>query len=212
MSDSNDKQTVSRKAQVIRKTSETDVSVLVDLDGSGLSEIHTGIGFFDHMLTQIACHGLFDLTVKASGDLDVDCHHTIEDVGLALGEAFSRALGDRKGLVRMADASVPMDESLAITCVDFSGRPYCEFKENWRGDSVGIIPVSLIEHFWSSFAVTAGCNLHIRVLEGKDNHHMAEAIFKSAARAFMAATRLDPRRANVVPSTKGFLADRNKIQ
>ncbi len=211
MSESNKLQTISRKARVDRKTSETEVSVQLDLDGTGCSEIQTGIGFFDHMLTQIACHGMFDLTIKAAGDLNVDSHHTIEDVGLTLGDAFARALGERKGIIRMADASVPMDESLAFTCVDFSGRPYCVFKGNWSGETVGNIPISLIEHFWASFAVTAGCNLHIRILEGRDNHHITEAVFKSAARAILAATRLDPRRAGTIPSTKGSLADQNKI-
>lgn len=200
----------SRIANVSRKTSETNITIQIDLDGTGRNEIHTGIGFFDHMLSQIACHGLFDLDISATGDLDVDYHHTIEDVGLALGDAFSKALGDRKGIFRMADATVPMDESLAASSVDFSGRPYCVFKGNWCGDTVGNIPVSLIEHFWGSFTITSGCNLHIRVLEGRDNHHITEAVFKSTARAFMAATRLDPRRAGIIPSTKGSLSDQNK--
>jgi imidazoleglycerol-phosphate dehydratase len=200
-----------RFAEVHRKTNETDVRVKINLDGTGQSDIKTGIGFFDHMLNQIACHGLVDLTIQASGDLDVDCHHTIEDTGLALGNAVAEALGDRKGIVRMADAYVPMDESLAFTCLDFSGRPYCVFKPAWQGDMVGNVPVSLIEHFWASFAITSGCNLHIRVLDGRDNHHMAEAIFKSTARAIQAATRLDPRRAGSVPSTKGTLKPKDDL-
>ncbi len=129
--------------------------------------------------------------------------------GLALGEAFARALGSRKGIVRMGDACVPMDESLAFAGVDFSGRPYCVFKSSWQGDMVGPLPTSLIEHFWSSFATTSGCNLHIRVLEGKDNHHMAEAVFKSTARAIHAATRIDPHRASVIPSTKGSIQSKS---
>lgn len=199
----------SRFAKVNRKTSETEVSIQINLDGTGQCDIHTGIGFFDHMLNQLGYHGLFDLQIKATGDLQVDSHHTVEDVGLALGEAFARALSTRKGIVRMGEATVPMDESLAFVCVDFSGRPFCVIKSNWQGDTVGSLPTSLIEHFWSSFAITSGCNLHIRVLEGKDNHHMAEAVFKSSARAILAATRIDPRRANVIPSTKGSISQRN---
>ncbi|GAP20491.1 imidazoleglycerol-phosphate dehydratase HisB [Leptolinea tardivitalis] len=199
------KSDISRSSTVKRKTSETDVNIQINLDGIGRSDIKTGIGFFDHMLNQLACHGLFDLDIKAAGDLNVDNHHTIEDVGLTLGEAFSRALGTRKGIVRMGEATVPMDESLAFTCVDFSGRPYCVIKSKWQGESIAAIPTSLLEHFWSSFAITSGCNIHIRVLEGQDNHHMAEAIFKSAARAILTATRIDPRRAGVVPSSKGTI-------
>jgi imidazoleglycerol-phosphate dehydratase len=200
-----------RSAAVTRKTSETDMTIKLDLDGTGQCSINTGVGFLDHMLNQLGYHGMFDLTVKAIGDLDIDSHHTVEDVGLALGEAFAKALNSRKGIVRMGDASVPMDECLAFTCVDFSGRPYCVFKSNWQGEMVGSLPVSLIEHFWASFAITSGCNLHIRVLEGRDNHHMAEAIFKSAARAIQSATRIDPRRASSVPSTKGSLQSRNEF-
>jgi imidazoleglycerol-phosphate dehydratase len=194
-----------RSVDVNRKTSETEVSILLNLDGTGQCDIHTGIGFFDHMLNQLGYHGLFDLKISAVGDLHVDAHHTVEDVGLALGEAFAGALGTRKGIVRMGDATVPMDESLAFACVDFSGRPFCVFKSNWQGDMVGSLPTSLIEHFWASFAITAGCNLHIRVLEGKDNHHMTEAVYKSTARAIQAATRIDPRRASTIPSTKGSI-------
>ncbi len=194
-----------RVSEVSRKTSETSIFVKINLDGSGKCDIQTGVGFLDHMLTQIGCHGLFDLTVRAKGDLEVDCHHTVEDVGLALGDAFSKALNTRKGIIRMGEATVPMDESLAFTCVDFSGRPYCVFKPAWQGDTVGSMPVSLIEHFWSSFAITSGSNLHIRVMEGRDNHHMAEAVFKSAARALLTATRIDPRRSGSIPSSKGSL-------
>jgi imidazoleglycerol-phosphate dehydratase len=201
----------SRTANVNRKTSETDVRIQINLDGTGQCDIQTGIGFFDHMLNQLGCHGLFDLMIAASGDLLVDCHHTVEDVGLALGEAFARALASRKGIVRMDDATVPMDESLVFACVDFSGRPYCVFNSNWHGDMVGSLPTSLIEHFWSSFAITSGCNLHIRVLEGKDNHHMAEAVFKSTARAIQSATRVDHRRESSVPSTKGSIQSQSNL-
>jgi len=198
-----------RRAQIVRETSETRIKIDLDLNGSGKCDVRTGIGFFDHMLNQLGHHALIDLTVKADGDLSIDCHHTVEDTGLALGEAFSKALGDRKGINRMADATVPMDESLVQTCVDFSGRPYCVFKSNWRGEEVGNMPVSLIEHFWASFAITAGCNIHIRVLDGSDNHHMAEAVFKSAARAIQSAIRIDPQRAGSIPSTKGMIQTRN---
>jgi imidazoleglycerol-phosphate dehydratase len=198
-----------RSAIVERMTSETKVFVQLNLDGTGICDIQTGLGFFDHMLTQLGHHGLFDLKIDAVGDLHVDSHHTVEDVGLALGEAFSKALGTRQGIVRMGDAYVPMDESLAFTCVDFSGRPNCVFQSEWQGE-VGNLPTSLIEHFWATFAITAGCNLHIRILYGKDNHHQAEAVFKSAARAFQFATRIDPRRGNSIPSTKGTIQTRDK--
>ncbi|HEX7555063.1 MAG TPA: imidazoleglycerol-phosphate dehydratase HisB [Leptolinea sp.] len=195
----------SRSVFVERTTNETSVSIQLNLDGTGECAIQTGLGFFDHMLEQLGHHGLFDLKIEASGDLFIDGHHTVEDVGLALGEAFSKALDTRQGITRMGDAYVPMDESLAFTCVDLSGRPYCVFQSDWHGDTVGNLPTSLIEHFWASFAITAGCNLHIRVLYGKDNHHQAEAIFKSAARALQFATRIEPRRANSIPSTKGSI-------
>jgi imidazoleglycerol-phosphate dehydratase len=194
-----------RSAKVERITSETNVSIQLNLDGSGICDVQTGIGFFDHMLNQLGHHGLFDLIIAASGDLYIDSHHTVEDVGLALGEAFSKALDTRIGISRMGDAYIPMDESLAFACVDFSGRPYCVFQSDWHGDTVGSLPTSLIAHFWESFAIAAGCNLHIRVLYGKDNHHQTEAIFKSAARALQFATRLDARRGNSIPSTKGAI-------
>jgi imidazoleglycerol-phosphate dehydratase len=194
-----------RKAEVKRITKETQVSIQLNLDGDGQCQIDTGIAFFDHMLNQLGYHGLFDLQITAKGDLEIDEHHTMEDIGLALGEAFSTALQTRAGITRMGDASIPMDESLAFTCVDFSGRPYCVIQTDWQGFSVGSIPTSLIDHFWESFAIMARCNLHIRVLYGKDNHHMAEAMFKSAGRAICSATRIDPRRSGSVPSTKGTI-------
>jgi imidazoleglycerol-phosphate dehydratase len=194
-----------RSAKVERITSETKVFIQINIDGTGECAIQTGVGFFDHMLNQFGHHGLFDLKIDASGDLFVDSHHTVEDVGFALGEAFSKALATRKGINRMGDAYVPMDESLAFACVDFSGRPYSVFQADWHGDSVGNLPTSLIEHFWASFAISAGCNLHIRVLYGKDNHHQTEAIFKSVGKAMQFATRIEPRRANIIPSTKGTI-------
>lgn len=194
-----------RAAQILRETRETRVSVNLDIDGSGAYDIHTGVGFLDHMLTQIAVHGLFDLSIQASGDLEVDCHHTVEDVALVLGEAFLVALGDRKGIFRMASMSIPMDDSLAFVAIDFSGRPYTVYQAEWQGTTVGAIPVSLIGHFFESFANTAKCNLHAQVLYGKDDHHKAEALFKGLGRTLDAATRIDPRRAGSIPSSKGIV-------
>ena len=194
-----------RTATIHRQTHETDVRVTLDLDGTGRYEVDTGIGFLDHMLAHVAVHGLFDLTVQASGDLHVDPHHTVEDVALALGAAFDRALGDRAGIVRIGSAYVPMDESLAHVALDLSGRPYGVTEMAWAGPAVGGLPVTLIPHFFESFAVTARANVHARVLYGRDDHHKTEALFKALARALDAATRLDPRRGETVPSTKGVL-------
>jgi imidazoleglycerol-phosphate dehydratase len=164
-----------------------------------------GLPFFDHMLAQVAVHGLFDLELQARGDLQIDPHHTIEDVGLALGEAFRQALGDRSGLVRMASAYCPMDESLARAVVDFSGRPYAVIRVDWTGPYIAAIPTTLFEHFLESFAVQARCNLHAELLYGRDDHHKAEALFKALGRALDAAVQIDPRRAGRVPSSKGVL-------
>ena len=194
-----------RTATVHRQTHETDVRVTLNLDGTGRYEIDTGIGFLDHMLAHVAVHGLFDLTMQASGDLLVDPHHTVEDVALALGAAFDRALGDRAGIVRIGSAYVPMDESLAHVALDLSGRPYGVTEMAWAGPAVSILPVTLIPHFFESFAVTARANVHARVLYGRDDHHKAEALFKALARALDGATRLDPRRGEAIPSTKGTL-------
>ena len=194
-----------RIAEISRQTNETQIQVKLDLDGTGKHEISTGIGFLDHMLTHLAVHGLFDLTVHAKGDLHIDVHHTVEDVALALGQAFDQALGDRKGIVRMGDCFAPMDESLAHVAIDLSGRPYTVFQAEWHTPYVGDIPVTLFQHFFESFAVTARCNLHARVLYGRDDHHQAEALFKAWARALDAATQFDPRRGGTIPSTKGTL-------
>ena len=194
-----------RTATVSRKTNETDISINLNLDGTGQHDIATGIGFLDHMLTHIAVHGLFDLTVRAHGDLHVDIHHTVEDVALVLGAAFDQALGDRKGIVRMAHAYVPMDESLAFVAVDLSGRPYCIVDADWGMATVGEIPTSLFPHFLESFAIASRSNLHARILYGRDDHHKAEALFKALARALDAVTQIDPRRAETVPSTKGSM-------
>ena len=194
-----------RTSQGRRNTQETHIEWALNLDGSGKHQVDTGLPFLDHMLTQIAVHGLFDLKVKARGDLHIDPHHTMEDVSLALGQAFQEALGNRSGIVRMATMEVPMDESLAQVTLDFSGRPYAVIQAEWHAPQVGGIPTSLIAHFLESFAVQARCNLHVRVQYGKDDHHQAEAIFKALARALNAATRIDPRRAGIVPSSKGVL-------
>jgi len=193
-----------RTSTITRKTNETDIELYLNLDGSGKHDIATGVGFLDHMLTHIAVHGLFDLTVKATGDLHIDVHHTVEDVALALGSAFDQALGDRKSIVRMASFYAPMDETLAFVALDLSGRPYAVINAEWGAAPVGQIPTSLFPHFFESFAVTSRCNLHARVLYGRDDHHKAEALFKALARALDAATRIDPRRGGVA-STKGTL-------
>lgn len=194
-----------RQTRVSRTTNETQIELALNLDGSGKHEIDTGLPFFDHMLTQIAVHGLFDLQLHAHGDLQVDPHHTVEDVGLALGQAFRQALGDRRGIVRMASAYCPMDETLGFTAVDFSGRPYAVIQVDWHAPSLGGIPVSLFPHFLESFALEARCNLHVQVLYGRDDHHQAEAIFKSMARALDAAVQIDSRRISTIPSSKGVL-------
>ena len=195
---------MTRTASITRKTNETNITVELNLDGSGKHEIDTGVGFLDHMLTHIAVHGLFDLTVRAKGDLHIDVHHTVEDVALVLGSAFDQALGDRKGIVRMASFYAPMDETLAFVAIDLSGRPYCVVDAEWGMAPVGQIPTSLFPHFLESFAVTSRSNLHARVLYGRDDHHKAEALFKALARALDAATMMDERRQSV-PSTKGTL-------
>jgi imidazoleglycerol-phosphate dehydratase len=194
-----------RTAKIDRKTNETEISLSLNLDGKGKYTLDTGIGFLDHMLSHVAVHGLFDLDLKARGDLQVDVHHTVEDCALVLGQAFDQALGDRAGILRMGSATVPMDESLAFVCVDLSGRPYSVIQAEWHAPSVGNIPTSLFPHFLESFAVTSRCNLHARILYGRDDHHQAEALFKALGRALDEATKIDPRRGGHIPSTKGNL-------
>jgi imidazoleglycerol-phosphate dehydratase len=194
-----------RIAEITRKTNETEIAVSLNLDGSGAARIQTGLGFFDHMLQQVAVHGLLDLKLEARGDLQVDPHHTVEDSALALGEAIDRALGERGGIVRMGSAYVPMDESLAFVSLDLSGRPYAVIQAEWHAPRVGELPTSLILHFFESVAVSARMNLHGRVLYGRDDHHQAEALFKAFGRALDAAVRVDPRRQGRIPSTKGKL-------
>jgi imidazoleglycerol-phosphate dehydratase len=194
-----------RLSEVSRQTNETQIDIKLNLDGTGKHEISTGVGFLDHMLTHLAVHGLFDLAVKAQGDLHIDVHHTVEDVALMLGQAFDKALGDRKGIVRMGDSFAPMDETLAHVTMDLSGRPYACVQVEWHTPYVGNIPVTLFPHFFESFAVQARCNLHARVLYGRDDHHQAEALFKAWARALDMSTQFDTRRGGSIPSTKGTL-------
>lgn len=194
-----------RTAAIVRKTKETDIRVELNLDGSGHSQIYTGVGFFDHMLTQIAVHGLFDLTVEVKGDLEIDAHHTIEDTALALGSAFQQALGEKRGIKRMASMFVPMDEALGQVVLDFSGRPFSVINVEWPSPMVAGIPTSLFEHFFQSFSVASMSNVHVIAHYGRDNHHIAEALFKAFARALAQASRIDPRRADEVPSSKGVL-------
>lgn len=193
-----------RSARVERSTKETSISLTLNVDGHGRANVHTGIGFLDHMLTLFAGHGLFDLDVGATGDLHIDEHHTAEDTFLCLGKALDQALGDRKGIVRTAHAYVPMDESLALVAVDLGGRPYCVFNAEFATPRVGGLGTDLIFHLFESLAGQARMNLHATVLYGRNDHHKVEALFKALARSLDAATQPDVRRADV-PSTKGTL-------
>lgn len=194
-----------RTAEVQRTTNETNIKVSIDLDGTGKHQIDTGIGFLDHMLSQIAAHGLFDLTINAEGDLHIDTHHTVEDVALTLGAAIDQALGLREGIFRMGHAYVPMDETLGFVAIDLSGRPYSVSEVEWTGSVLGGIATTLFPHFFQSLATTLRANLHTRILYGADDHHKAEALFKAFGRALDGATQIDPRRADQIPSTKGQL-------
>jgi imidazoleglycerol-phosphate dehydratase len=193
-----------RTATIDRRTAETTIELSLNLDGSGRSELATGIGFFDHMLTHLAKHGLFDLTVKAAGDLHVDAHHTVEDVGICLGRALAQALGDKKGIRRYGDATVPMDETLVTVAVDLSGRPFLVWRAEVANETLGTFHASLGEEFWRAVSSTAGINLHVVLHHGRNTHHVLEAVFKAAARALRSAVEPDPRAAGV-PSTKGVL-------
>ncbi len=192
-----------RKATVTRKTGETDIEVTLNLDGQGHHNISTGIGFLDHMLTAVAVHGMIDLDVIAQGDLHIDVHHTVEDVGIVLGQALDKAAGERKGINRMAHAYVPMDESLGFVALDFSGRPYTVFSAEWNTTAIGQLPTDLVQHFFESVAANARLTLHAKV-EGRNDHHKAEALFKALGRALRTAVARDPKRVEV-PSTKGTL-------
>lgn len=194
-----------RYGKAERQTKETRVSVELRLDGRGRCDVQTGIGMLDHLLEQVGRHGLFDLTVRADGDLHVDEHHTAEDVGITLGRALAQALGDRRGIVRMADATVPLDEALASVALDISGRGYCVVDAKWSGAKAGELSTDLIPHVLHAFASEAGLTVHARVLAGSIDHHKAEALFKALGRALAAATRIDPRLAGEAASTKGTL-------
>lgn len=193
-----------RAAEYKRKTDETDIYVKINLDGTGKAEVDTGIGFFDHMLKNFARHGLFDLKVKVTGDLYVDCHHTIEDTGIAIGNAIRRAVGDKKGINRYGSVILPMDESLCLCALDLSGRPYLVFNADFTTDQVGYFDTEMTKEFFYAITYTAGMNLHIKMLESGNNHHMIEIIFKSFAKALDNATRKDDRIKDVL-STKGSL-------
>jgi imidazoleglycerol-phosphate dehydratase len=194
-----------RSGSVKRSTKETDIEAAVDLDGKGASNISTGIGFFDHMLDLLARHSRIDITVKAKGDLHIDHHHTTEDVGIALGQAVKKALGDLKGITRYADVHVPMDEALTRVAIDVSGRPFLVFKAKFGRDKVGAFDTELVQEWFQAFAMNAGITLHVECLYGSNDHHIAESCFKGLARALRAAFAIDPRAAGEVPSTKGTL-------
>ena len=194
-----------RSAHCKRKTKETDIDLMFTIDGSGQSSITTDIGFFDHMLDGFARHGLFDLDVTVKGDLLVDCHHTIEDCGIVLGEAIKQAVGDKKGICRYGSCILPMDETLVLCAIDLSGRPYLSFDAEFTTNRIGYMDTEMIREFFYAISYTAGMNLHIQVLKAGNNHHMAEAMFKAFAKALDAATTKDPRIADIL-STKGSLA------
>ena len=195
---------MSRTATVERNTKETKIRVTLELDGTGKGEINTGIGFFDHMLEGFTRHGLFDLTAKCQGDIQVDSHHSIEDMGIVLGSAIREALGDKKGIVRYGSCMLPMDETLAMCAIDLSGRPYLVFDAPFKGAMVGTMDTQMAREFFYAVSYAAGMNLHLKVLYGENDHHMMEALFKAFAKALDAATRLDPRITDVL-STKGSL-------
>ena len=194
-----------RQSQITRKTAETDIAVTVCLDGSGRADIQTGVGFLDHMLTLFAVHGGFDLTVRCAGDTYVDDHHSVEDVGICLGQAFSQALGDKRGIMRYGDITLPMDEALILCAVDLSGRPFLRYSAQIPSQKVGAFDTELAREFFLAFAMHAGLALHIRQLDGENSHHIIEGMFKAAARALRAAVKIDSDRPGAVPSSKGVL-------
>lgn len=195
-----------RQATISRKTAETEIELAIDLDGTGRSDISTGIGFLDHMLTLLARHSLIDLAVKAVGDTHVDFHHTTEDVGIALGQAVAKALGDKRGITRYADVHLPMDETLTRVAVDISGRPFLVFRTEFSGPKIGEFDTELVREWFQGFAINAGLTLHVETLYGVNNHHIAESCFKGLARALRLAVAIDARMAEHVPSTKGTLS------
>ncbi len=197
---------MARTAEISRTTNETKVAVSVDLDGSGRYDVSTGVGFFDHMLEQLARHSLIDVTVRAEGDLHIDQHHTVEDVGIALGQAISRALGDRKGIARYASLDLAMDETLTRAAVDVSGRPFLVWRVTFARPKIGAFDTELVREFFQAFAQNAGLTLHVTNHYGENAHHVAETCFKAVARVLRTALAIDPRTAGEIPSTKGTLA------
>ena len=194
-----------RKAKIARKTKETDIEVSVNIDGTGVYHVDTGIGFLDHMLEQLSRHSLMDLTVRAKGDLHIDYHHTTEDTGIAIGEAIHTAMGERRGIVRYASATIPMDETLTRASIDISDRPYLIWKVDFSKPKLGEMDTELFKEWFQAFAQNARVTLHIENLYGENNHHIVESCFKALARALRSATDTDPRAADSVPSTKGTL-------
>jgi imidazoleglycerol-phosphate dehydratase len=194
-----------RSAAITRKTKETEISVSVALDGTGVADVETGVGFFDHMLDQIARHSLIDLKIRASGDRHIDDHHTVEDVGIAFGQALAKALGDKRGITRYADCLLPMDETLTRVALDISARPFLVFKVDFPTEKIGAFDTQLVREFFQALAIHSGLTLHIETLYGANGHHIAESCFKGVARALGAAVAIDARQAERVPSTKGAL-------
>lgn len=194
-----------RTASIRRETRETTIELSLDVDGTGKAEVSTGVGFLDHMLDSLARHARFDLTVKATGDLHIDAHHTAEDIAIVLGQALDRALGEKRGLRRFAEATVPLDEALSHVVLDLSGRGFAAIDLPFAGPMVGALPTEMVPHFLRSFAIEGRLTLHVRLLAGENDHHRAEATFKALARSLELATRIDPRIADQVPSTKGSL-------
>ena len=194
-----------RKASVDRKTTETDVTATVDLDGNGVFDVSTGVGFLDHMLEQLSRHSLIDISLKARGDVHIDFHHTTEDSGIALGQAVARALGDRKGIRRYASLHLPMDEALTRAAIDVSGRPYLIWKVAFNRPKIGDFDTELVREWFQAFAMNAGVTLHVETLYGDNNHHIAESCFKALARCLREAIAIDPRQKDRIPSTKGSL-------
>ncbi|MDY1009886.1 MULTISPECIES: imidazoleglycerol-phosphate dehydratase HisB [unclassified Sphingomonas] len=194
-----------RTATISRSTAETAIDVTINLDGTGVYDVETGVGFFDHMLEQLSRHSLIDLHVRTKGDLHIDEHHTVEDTGIAIGQAFAQALGDKRGIARYGDALSPMDETLTRVALDISGRPWLVWKDLFSQSRLGGMDTEMFEHFFHSFAQAAGITLHVETLYGTNNHHIAEAAFKGVARALRTAIEIDPRKADAIPSTKGML-------
>ena len=194
-----------RSSEIVRKTKETDIYLKLEIDGRGESEIDSGRAFLDHMLTLFAKHGKFNLTVKCKGDTEVDFHHTAEDIGICLGEAFKEALGDKAGIVRYGDTILPMDETLILSALDFSGRAYFACDLDIKASKVGDFDTELVSEFWQAFAYNAGCTLHIKQLAGANSHHIIEGVYKSCARSVRCAVKIDPDFADDIPSTKGVL-------